>query len=200
MATTAVNFGAHLWTRVELGSTTGAFSSGDTYDLINYCQKVLCVGRALVVATGTFTYTSGNAIYTISSAVSTSCARIISLYKTTKTAMRVGGLDELRQYDLNWYAASSSGGSTWFPKAWCQLGEDTLVVYPKPASGGTLSCAYVKNPGLIDEGTDTLEIADKDLPLLYDLCEIILLVHLRRLTEAGMKVVRLEERLGIGKK
>ena len=194
MATTAGNFLAHLRTRLRSTGTVG-ISDAFGYTIISSSQLVLNAGRGFVIASGTFTYTSGNALYTLSAAVSTSCARLISLYGTDFTVQRVH-LGELSQYDKNWYGTSvSSGGG--IPNVWSPIGEEMIAIYPKSSTGGTLSCTYIKATDAVSTGTDTLEIADSDLHFLYDLCEIAGLAHMRQFAETRAKIARLRQKLGL---
>jgi len=194
MSTTAGNFRTHLLTRLRTTGTV-AISSAFSYEIINYCQTTLNVGRGFVLTSGTFTYTSGNALYTLSSAVASGCARLVSLYESSRTIRRIA-LHELKQYDREWYAAATASG-TYYPLAWAPIGDEMIAIYPKPATGGTLSCAYIKNTALIDGTTDTLEVDDKDLHFLYDLCEIVSLAHLHKIPETRIKIARLRQKLGL---
>lgn len=194
MATTAGNFRAHLLTRLRATGTV-AIAEAFSYEIINYCQTTLNVSRGFVIGTGTFTYNAGTALYTTTASVSTACARVLSLYDTTRTIHRVR-LREFSQYNKNWHATAASG-TTWRMEAWAPIGDGMLAIYPVPATGGTCSAVYIKNTDLIDGSTDALEIPDQDMHLLYDLCEIIALAHLRRFAETRAKMKRLATKLGL---
>jgi hypothetical protein len=198
MATTAGAALAHILKRLRSTGTL-AITTGFALEAIHYSQITMGVGRNLVLVNAdNFTYTSGTCLYTLSAAVSTDCARLVSLYSTSRTVPRVS-FSALKQYDRMWYSSTNTTSGSYVIQAWAPIGEEMIAIYPSPASGGVIQCTYVKqiSTGAVATTATSLEVNDKDKHLVYDLAEIVLLAHLRRTPECKQKITGLRAKLGL---
>jgi multidrug resistance efflux pump len=88
------------------------------------------------------------------------------------------------QYDRTWLGSTT--GTAGRVEAWAHVGHNMVAIYP--ASSGTVSCVYLQDTTTINSSDDAFYLDDKDIDLVYDLCEIVWHLHLRNYRELQHKM------------
>jgi len=91
-----------------------------------------------------------------------------------------------QQYDRDWHKSTGARA-----EAWSHVGHNMVAVYP--GSTTNLSAVYLQDTTTLNSSGDAFNLGDHDLAIVYDLCEIILLTHLRMYPECSRKVEKFQK-------
>ena len=61
-----------------------------------------------------------------------------------------------------------------------------IAIYP--GSTGNLTAVYIAETTTLNSSDDAFNLPDQDMDLVYDMCEIVLLTHLRLYPEVERKI------------
>ncbi len=181
MATTAKTVETELQTRLRIGTAAKAISDANLFDSMDKVQKTLNYALERKVTTGTLTTASGTTLYYCTTSIAADCLKVLTLYDSTRTIMRIPVWGSMVQYDRDWHKSTGSR-----VEAWSNVSHNMVAIYP--GSSVNASAVYLQDTTTINSSDDTFNLADTDIDLVYDLCEIIWLTHLRLYPEAGHKV------------
>jgi len=181
MALTAATVLEELQRRLRIGTAESAISDANIFTIMDCVQCTLNYAFDRSVSTGTFTPASATTLYATTTSIHGGCFRILTIYESTRTVMFVPNWKMLQQYDRNWFR--SAGTRT---EAWAPVGHNMLAIYP--GSTTALGVTYVSRPTAITSSGDVFKLPAVDAPLIYDLCEIVLLAHLRLYPEITRKL------------
>jgi len=189
MATTVKTVETELQRRLRIGTLENAVSDANLFDVMNKVQKTLNYALKRKLSTGALTLSTAVAsLYYTTTSVAADCLQVRSLYLSSRSIMFVPNWQALQQYDSSWFRTSGSR-----VEAWSHVGHNMVAVYPcVPTTGAvaatSLTCVYLADTTTLDSSADTFGLADQDMALVYDLCEIVLLAHLRLIPELSRKV------------
>ena len=186
MATTVETVEAELQRRLRIGSAQIAITDANLFDVMNKVQKVINYALERKLSTGTLTVSSATTLYHTTTSIAADCRKVIALYDATRTIMFVPNWEMFQQYDQNWHKSTGSRAEAWAP-----VGHNMIAVYP--GSSTTLTCVYLAETTTLDSSGDIFNLGDHDMAIVYDLCEIILLAHLRMYPECGLKVEKFQK-------
>jgi len=189
MARTVQWVETRLQTRLRATSLT--ISSASLYDVMDKVQKTLNHALVRKVTTGTLTLSTASAqsFYYTSAAIGTDCIRPLAVYLSSRTVMETPGWGQIQQYDRNWFNATGTRLETWSP-----VGHNMIAVYPSvvTADATTYTCVYLQDTTTLNSTADTFNLADDDIDLVLDLCEIVWLSNLRLYPEVKAKVEKFQ--------
>ena len=175
-----------LQRRLRVGAAEIALSDTNLYSVMNYVQRTINYATERIVATGTLTMTSGLTLHYTSTDIAADCYKVLSVYESSRSVMKLGNWNQFVQYDRDWHRSTGSRA-----EAWAHVGHNMIAVYP--GTSGNLNAVYLQETTTIDSSGDDFKLPDIDSDLIYDLCEVVLLAHLKLVPEAGNKVKKLQK-------
>ena len=175
-----------LQRRLRVGAAEIALSDTNLYSVMNLVQRTINYAFDRVVSTATVTPSSATTLYYCTTTVAADCYKVLSLYTANRTIMKVPKWNQLHQYERDWHRSTGARA-----EAWSHVGHNMIAIYP--GSTVSLGASYVSEPAVIDSSDDTFELANVDADLIYDLCELVLLTHLKLYPEAERKVEKLRK-------
>jgi hypothetical protein len=183
-----------LQTRLRIGTAETAISDTNVFDVVDKVQKTINYALRRKIGTGTLTLATGSFtlrnLFDATASIASDCLRVLSLYDSSRTVMRIPDWNQFQQHNRNWY--NSSGARV---EAWTPIGLNYIALYPSVPStttANTLTAVYIADTTTLNSSGDAINLSDHDLALLYDLAEIVLLAHLRLTPELSRKVNKLE--------
>ena len=196
--TAATTVEAELQRRLRIGTAENAITDANLYDVMAKAQHMLNYGMKRVFTTGTFNASSNTTIYVFnaSGTLSSQCYEVHSLYDASRTIRKLPNWRHIGQYNKDWYITNDATESR--AEVWAQVSNNLLAIYPAKASSHSYSAVYLKECTFASTGsTGTLEIPNEDVTILYDVCEIVWLMHLRLFDEVARKVEFLAKDIGL---
>jgi len=186
MATTVATAEGVLQTRLRIGSAGTAVTDANLFDVMNKVQRVVNYALERKVTTGTLTMSSATTLYYCTTSIAADCIKVKSLYASSRTIAFVPNWNMMQQYDRDWHRSTGSRAETW-----AHVGNNMIAVYP--GSTTNLSCVFVQQSSALNSSDDTFNLDDNTMGIIYDLCEIVLLAHLRHYAECGRKVEQFQK-------
>lgn len=196
--TAATTVEAELQRRLRIGTGEKSITDADLYLVMARAQDMLNFGGKRVYTTGTFNASSNTSIYVFnaSGTLSSQCYAVYSIYDASRTIRRLPNWRHIAQYTKDWYITESATESR--AEVWAPISQNLLAIYPAKSSSDSYSAVYLKETTFASTGsTGTLEIPNEDVTILYDVCEIVLLMQLRLFEEAAKKVEFLARDIGL---
>jgi len=192
MSTKVQDVEDELQRRLDIGTGESAITDANLFDVMNKVQQTINFALRRRITTGTFTAaTTKTALFYTTTAIAADCLQVQALYLSTRTIMRLPSWTQMKQYDRNWW---STGGAAGRVEAWSHVGHNAAVIYPGVKTANTtLTCVYLQDTTTLNSSDDLFYLGDHDMALVYDLCEIILLAHMRRIPECVERVKKLEK-------
>jgi hypothetical protein len=172
--------------KVRLRVTTQSISDANSYDIMDKVQKTLNYALQRRVTTGTLTETTGTSVYYTTTSIAADCLKVISMHEagSSRTVMPLDSWRDFWHYDRSWYR--STAGTVGRVEAWAHVGHNMIAIYP--GASGTVSCVYLQDTTTLNSSADNFYLDDKDIDLVYDLCEIVWHLHLRNYPELKIKL------------
>ena len=193
MATTVAAAELILQTRLRIGTGESAISDTNLFDVMDKTQKTINYALSRKMATGTLTVSSATTLYHTTTSIAADCLRVTTIYDnaaggvtSARTIHFVPDWMMFQQYDQNWHKSTGSSAI-----AWAHVGHNMIACYP--GSTISLKAVYVADSTTLNSSGDTFNLGDNDLAIVYDLCEIILLAHLRLYKECSNKVEQFQK-------
>ena len=190
MATTVKTVETELQRRLRIGIAQTAITDANLFDVMNKVQHVLNYALNRKVTTGTLTEATGTSLYYCTASIAADCLKVIAMHEagSCRTVMPLRSWQDFAKYDRNWLystAGAEVGLTSGRVEAWAHVGRNMVAIYP--ASSGTVSCVYLQETTTLNSSGDTFNLDDKDIELVYDLCEIVWHLHLRNYNEVKIK-------------
>ena len=197
MALSAGTIEDELQRRLNIGTAEKGITDADLFEILDKVQASMIYGLKRRLSAGTLTLTSGTVLYIPTTSLDANCQRVVTLYESSRTIPKLGHWYELAQNDRNWLQGGKvSSGEANAIQCWAESAPDLIAVNPALATGSTLSATFVKESTItLDSSGDLLVIPDHDAELVYDLCEVVWLAHLRLYAECANKSERLAEHI-----
>lgn len=145
--------------------------------LLNYTQLMVNSNLGLVTAERAHTLKPMQQVYGLISELYPEVGRIKSIHFGGYDLPEIEDWRRLWHYDRRWFRAI---GPT--PKVWAMLGRDSFIVHPGVRAATEVTIHYATVPTTLVVDTDTLEIPDQHLPMVYDMLELLLLTKGRGLS------------------
>jgi hypothetical protein len=196
--TAATTVEAELQRRLRIGTAEDAITDANLYDVMAKAQHMMNYGMKRVISTGTFNASSNTSIYVFnaSGTLSSQCYQVLSLYDASRTILKLPNWKHIAQYNKGWYITADATESR--AEVWAPISNNLLAIYPAKSSSDSYSAVYLKECTFASTGsTGTLEIPNEDVTVLYDVCEIVFLMHLRLYEEVARKVEMLAKDIGL---
>ena len=175
-----------LQRRLRVGSAEIALSDTNLYSIMNFVQRTINYATDRIVATGTLTMASGTTLYYTTASIATDCYKVLSVYESSRSVMKLGSWRQFVQYDRDWHRSTGARAEAWAP-----IGHNMVAVYP--GTSGNLNAVYLQETTTIDSSGDDFNLPDIDADLIYDLCEVVVLAHLKLYPEVGRVVDKLKK-------
>lgn len=141
--------------------------------MLNASQDLINMRLGLVLGSATLT-TANTSVYSLSSAVATNAARVLTIRESNRELSNVPW-NRLLFEDVEWLRRFGKRA-----QMWSQIGRELLIVSPIPEVSTSLTVVYVKHPtAILDNGVSTSELPDEHMSILTDLTEAICLFRSR---------------------
>ena len=162
----------------------------DVLTIIDHVQRAFAVMFDIVVDSASFNTSANQLVYQLSS-VLPEAAKMLYLYDGDRQLTFVP-YPQLQTIDGGWFRRIGQQH-----QAWSMVGRDQLIVYPATVTVTSLTATYVKITDTLASEASPVEIAEDELPLLFDFAELLLLAKSRQIGTAMRRLAEFNQKIQV---